>query len=421
MVTADGDLALMVVNEAEPESCTVPIINRSAGGMMGSGADFLAGLGALLLLSLATDFLGRWTFLPRVTLLLLMGIGIGEQGLQVIPDSLTDQFDIITEMALLMVGFLLGGKLTYKMLSTQGFQLLWISLFAAVGAAAVVAFALVLVGTPFRLAVVLGCVAAATAPAATLDVVSESGRSTPFSRLLLGIVAIDDIWALVLLSLAMAFLSVSGSAMSGNALTHAGIEVGGAIALGLMIGLPGAYLTGRVRPCQPMMIEALGLVFLCGGVALWLNVSFIIASMVMGATIANLARHHDYPFHEIESIEWPFMVVFFVLAGASLQIDAIAQLGWIGAVYLVARTIGKIVGAALGAKLGGADKAVTRWMGVALLPQAGVAIGMALLASAQFPEHSQLILSVVTGTTIVFEIFGPIGARVALKRAGKPS
>lgn len=386
---------------------------------MGSSAEFLAGLGAILLLSLAIDSLGRWTFLPRVTLLLLLGIAVGDQGLQLIPDSLTDRFAIITEMALLMVGFLLGGKLTRTMLRTQGSELLWISLLAALGATCVVAVALISIGTPIKLAIVLGCISAATAPAATLDVVAESGRTTPFSRLLLGIVAIDDVWALVLLSLSLAFLAVSGDTPSSNPLVHASIEIGGAIGLGIAIGLPGAFMTGRVKPGQPMMIEALGLVFLCGGLALWLGVSFIIASMALGATIVNLARHHDYPFYEIENIEWPFMVVFFVLAGASLELDTIAQIGWIGAVYFAARIVGKVAGAALGAKVGRSDQTIKHWMGIALLPQAGVAIGMALLATDHFPEHRNLILSVVTGTTIIFEIFGPIGARLALRKASQ--
>lgn len=97
--------------------------------------------------------------------------------------------------------------------------------------------------------------------------------------------------------------------------------------LGVLLGFPAAYLTGRIRTGRPMLMEALGLVFLCGGIAIWLDVSFLIASIVMGAVVANFARHHEYPFHEIENIEWPFMTIFFVLAGASLELDMITQIG----------------------------------------------------------------------------------------------
>jgi len=381
-------------------------------------AEFLFSLGGLLLLGLAGDYLGRHTFLPRVTLLLLVGILVGEQALDLVPASLSAGFEITAYMALLMIGFLLGGKLTLPALRSMGHALLWVSLCAALGSALLVTLTLRALGVPLDVAIVLGCVAAATAPAATTDTVLESGSRSSFSRLLLAIVAIDDVWALILFSFGLALASlINGSAEAAGSLLTATWEIGGAILLGVAIGLPAAYLTGRLRPGQPMLTEALGLVFACGGAALWLEVSFLIAAIVMGAMIANLARHHEYPFHEIENIEWPFMVIFFMLAGASLEIDALAALGLIGIGYLLARALGKIGGAWLGALLGDAGHQVRCWMGVALLPQAGVAMGMALMAAQQFPEHRQFILSLVISTTVFFELAGPVFTRIALRRA----
>ena len=187
--------------------------------------------------------------------------------------------------------------------------------------------------------------------------------------------------------------------------------------LGISLGLPAAYLTGRVKEGQPILSEALGLVLACGGLALWLGVSYLIAAMVMGAVIANLARHHEYPFHAIENVESPLMVIFFVLAGASLEIGALRELGIIGGVYILCRSIGKIIGARLGGKLSGADPGTQRWMGVALMPQAGVAIGMALVAANQFPEYRQVVLSIVISSTVFFEIVGPVFTRLALQRS----
>ena len=164
-----------------------------------------------------------------------------------------------------------------------------------------------------------------------------------------------------------------------------------------------------------MLTEALGLVFICGGVAIWLNVSFLVAAMAMGATIANLARHHDYPFHEIENIEWPFMALFFILAGASLDIGMLQQLGLIGIIYILARVAGKLSGAWLGAHISHAGSATGRWMGAAMLPQAGVAIGMALLVAERFPGQRDTILTIVIGATVVFELLGPIFTRLSLR------
>jgi Kef-type K+ transport system membrane component KefB len=139
--------------------------------------------------------------------------------------------------------------------------------------------------------------------------------------------------------------------------------------------------------------------------------------MVMVAIIANLAKHHDYPFHAIEDIEWPFIVIFFVLAGASLEIGALNDIGLIGLAYIICRVAGKIGGAWLGGRVGGADSMTRRWMGLALLPQAGVAIGMALLAAHTFPAYGPVFLTVTISTTIIFEIVGPIFTRYAIRKA----
>ena len=382
-------------------------------------ATVFVSLGVILLLGLATNYLGKRTFLPRVTLLLVLGIIVGDEVLGVIPASLTLRFNIITDITLLMVGFVLGGKLSLATIRAHGRELLWISVGASLGTTIFVTMSLALIGIPLAIAVLLGCIAAATAPASTVDTVIESGQETPFSKLLLTIVAVDDVWALILFSLGLSLVTLlEGADGFSTSLMEAAHHIGGALLLGSLIGFPAAFLTGRLQPGRPMLTEALGLVFLCGGAAIWLDVSFLIATMTMGAVIANLAKHHSYPFHEIENIEWPLMVVFFVLAGASLEISMLPELGLAGIAYLVARTVGKLMGARFGASLSGSSEEVRQWMGVALLPQAGVAIGMALLAAIRFPEYQQTILVIAISTTVVFELFGPVCTRLALSKAG---
>ena len=178
-----------------------------------------------------------------------------------------------------------------------------------------------------------------------------------------------------------------------------------------------SYLTGRIEPGEPSLYEALGLVFLCGGIALLLNVSFLLASMTMGAVVANLAHHHTRPFHAIEGIEWPFMILFFVLAGASLEARTLALAAGLLTAYVALRVAGRLVGGWIGGGLPPADPLTRRWMGLALLPQAGVALGMALVAAQQLPEVGEVILPVVVAATVFFEISGPIATRVALRRA----
>ncbi|MCW9032165.1 MAG: cation:proton antiporter, partial [Gammaproteobacteria bacterium] len=320
-------------------------------------------------------------------------------------------------IALLMIGFLLGGKLSLSSFKKDRSQIIWISLSAALGTTILVALALIAVGISKEIAILLGCTAAATAPAATVETVLESNKDSHFSKLLLAIVAIDDVWALIFFSLGLAFVSImSGAQDSAVYLGHASYEIFGALILGGIIGIPAAFLTGRVKPGQPMLTEALGLVFVCGGISLWLDVSFLIAAITMGAVVTNLAKHHEYPFHEIENIERPFLILFFILAGASLEISMLAGLGLIGVVYILSRVAGKIIGAWIGARAAKANIEVQHWMGLALMPQAGVAIGMALLIANRFPEYQQTILSIVISTTVIFELVGPVFTRMALNR-----
>jgi len=385
---------------------------------MYSASEFLLTLGGILLIGLATDAIGRHTFLPRVTLLLLFGVVIGQEIFDLIPPVFTDRFEIIANMALLMVGFLLGGKLTADFLSRSASQTLWISISTAVVTTVVVTAILTAIGISASMAIILGCIASATAPAATMDIVLEMDCKGPFSDLLLSIVALDDVWGLILFSIGIALVSIIAGNTEHAAQLYIVIwEIGGALILGLLLGFPAAYLTGRIRTGQPMLMEALGLVFLCGGIALWLEVSFLIASIVMGAVVTNVARHHEYPFHEIENVEWPFMTIFFVLAGASLELGMINEIGLIGGVYIVSRILGKLLGARIGAQISKAGAVTRCWMGFALLPQAGVAMGMALVASNRFPEYQQVLLTVVISSTIFFEIIGPVFTRAALRRA----
>jgi Kef-type K+ transport system membrane component KefB len=384
---------------------------------MESSAQILLTLGGILLIGLATDILGQRTFLPRVTLMLLFGILIGPGMLDLIPAVITDRFELIANMALLMVGFLLGSKLTRENLRRSGKEIISISVSAVLGTALFVFLGLILAGAPLEIAILLGCIASATAPAATVDIVMESGYKGYFADLLLAVVALDDAWGLIIFSLGLALVAALVGLDSHSAPLLVAIQdIGGAALLGILVGLPAAFLTGRIRPGQPMLVEALGLVFICGGVALWLDVSFLIASMVMGAVIANLATHHEYPFHAIEDVEWPFMVIFFVLAGASLEFSSLKEIGLIGTVYIGCRIIGKVLGAGIGGRCSQAGDTTSCWIGIAMLPQAGAAMGMALVAINLLPEYRQIVLSVVISTTVIFELIGPPITRLALQR-----
>ena len=386
---------------------------------MEASFQFLLTIGGILLVGQAVSTLGKRTRLPRVTLLLILGVVIGRDVLDLLPTHFYPYFELIAQMTLLMVGFLIGGKLTRDSMQHNMSQVVWISVTAAVLTAIVVGLALVIFGLSPELAIVLGCIASATAPAATLDVVMEAKSTGRFSQILISVVALDDAWALLLFAVGLAVAGSLNGQLIESSVLLAVKEILGAVMLGAVLGYPAAKLTGRLQPGKPILTEALGLVFICGGLALYFEVSFLIAAIVMGAMVANLARHHEFAFHEIENIEWPFVVVFFVMAGATLELNMLRELGLLGLVYIISRIIGKVLGAWLGGQISAADQTVRRWLGLALLPQAGVAIGMALVATIHFPEHRQLLLSLIISSTVFFEVVGPVLSRLAIKRAGE--
>ena len=194
-------------------------------------------------------------------------------------------------------------------------------------------------------------------------------------------------------------------------------EIGGSLLLGAVLGVPMAYLTGRIRPGEPTLAEAMGFVLLCGGIATWLHLSPVLSAMIMGSVVASLAKHHERPFHAIEGIEWPFLILFFILAGASAHPGALLLVSGITAVYMVARCAGTYAGAWAGARWADGDPVMGKWMGLSLFPQAGVSMGMALLATQRFPEFEAFLLPVVLASTIVYELVTPALTRRALQAA----
>ena len=379
-------------------------------------ADSLLILGALFLLGLLVEGVGRYTRLPRVTLLILLGMLVGPAGFGLIPGNWQQHFDLLSALALTMVGFLLGGKLAA--LARQGGAGLAVrhSLVISLVTFGVVGLFLVLLGGPVLLALLLAGVSLATDPAATLEVAQRQSERSYFAGLLLGIVALDDAWGLLVFALLLAGLDVwMGVSNGATPLLHAAHEIFGAIALGLALGLPASWAAGRVRRGEATTVEALAIVFLCCGLSLKLGVSFILAAMSTGFFVALAARRKRQPFHEVAHLEWPVLLVFFIMVGASLDPSALLALGWTGALYVVARILGRVAGglACFGdARLPPAHRA---WLGLSLLPQAGVAIGVALIAAQRYPDVGQNLLAVVTAAVVLFELLGPVLTRRALK------
>ena len=373
-------------------------------------------LGVMFLAALALDAIGHIVHIPRVTLLMLLGAVLGPPVLDVLPAFLSGTHDAHAAIALTMVAFLLGGSLERRTLATHGNEILSISICVVLVSVGLVAVVLLLAGMHIIPALALAGISAATAPAAMHDVIKQSGRHGRFASNLLGIVAIDDAWGLIAFSLALMVAGALAGHGAAEAIAEGLWEAGGGIVLGVALGIPAAFLTGRLKRGEPSLLEALGVVLICAGTALYFNVSYLLAGMVAGAIVVNLAKHHSYPFHEIERIEWPFILLFFIMAGASLDVSLLQGIGFFGALYIGARIVARIVGGWLGARIAGLGDYEGIMTGLALTPQAGVAIGMALVTVERFPEYGPQILAITIASTIIFEIIGPLFTQFALTR-----
>lgn len=377
-------------------------------------------IGVFLLIGWSADVIGNFLKLPRVTLILVAGLMCGPSFLNVFPHQVADWFPDVAQIALAMVGFLLGTSFIGHDLKNRGRSIIGISLGKTIVAAGLVFVAVYAVSQNLVASLLLAGIAPASAPAATFDVIHEAESKGPLTDTILGIVAIDDIWGVSLFSVLLVFTeTISGQGHASGELLKGLLEIGGAVLIGTIIGFPMAWLTGRVKTGEPTLLEASGFVFLCGGLAIYFDVSYLIACMVLGGIVANFAKHHTRPFHEIENASSPFLVIFFLLAGYEFDLASFKTMGLLGLVYVIARCIGFIVGGYSAAKLVGESDIIKKHIGWCLLPQAGVALGLALLAMERFPEIGQHILPLIIGTTIVFELIGPVITRRHLNQAGE--
>ncbi|MEZ5658815.1 MAG: cation:proton antiporter [Burkholderiaceae bacterium] len=372
-------------------------------------------LGMILAASIAADLLAHRLHLPRISVLVLLGVMISASHalpfMPVVPAWPSDLTDALVTLALVMVAFLLGGDLKIASLRRLGRPIAVLSLSVVIASVLVVSAGLILLGFPLEVAVGLGAIAAATDPAAVREVIHSAGNRHPWGLVILGVVAVDDAWGVIVFGLVMAALGFVTGGEGLSALAGATWEIGGALMLGLLVGLPASALTGRLSPGEPTRVEAIAVVLILAGAAGAMHVSPLLAGMVAGMLVANLSRHHTRSLRAIEHIEWPFLVFFFVLAGAKLQFEHLPQIGTLLLAYVLLRVLGRWLGGLLASRwLRGSrhPSHLPPSLGLALTPQAGVALGMALLVTERFPQAAATLVPAAVAGTLVFEIGGPL-------------
>lgn len=367
--------------------------------------------------------LAKVLHLPSVTGYLLGGLIIGPSFTGVISDLDIENFSIINEIALAAIAFSIGSEFEFKELMKVGKKIFTVTLYQAIlTIIAVFLTSYYLLNQSFQFSILLGAIAAATAPAATTMVIKQYRANGPLTRTILPVVAIDDAVCVMSFGIAMAITKLTlGKADLSlfQMLSHPIIEIVGSILLGGLIGALMVYLANKVANQDELLVIVLALTIAGGGLAHMLHLSPILLCMSIGATITNLMQNARRAFESLSYFTPPIYLFFFTLAGAGLHLNVLSKLGFLGVGYVVARAFGKIAGSALGAKVVGYPDVIVKNLGLGLLPQAGVAIGLAMIAKQQVPEIGGPLSTVVLGGVFVYEIIGPVAAKMAIQRAGE--
>ena len=405
-------------------------------------ASIFLSLSVALLAGLLLSRLAKKVQLPAVTAYLVAGVLIGPfvlgkigiPGLGITSDQI-EGFGLISDLALGFIAFSMGSEFRIAQLKKIGKQATFIGVFQALFTTLAVDAALIvlhlIIPETFTLdaAIVLGAVATATAPAATLMVVKQYKAKGPVTDILLPVVALDDAVGLVVfaISFGIARSLGAGSINATSVILEPILEVVLSLALGFVMGLLFTlcekYFHSRskrmaVSVTFVMMTVALSsMSFEIGTVHI--GFSSLLACMMLGTVFCNICEVSEELMERADRWTTPILILFFVISGAELELSVFADIMVvvIGAVYIISRSLGKYFGAGISAKIAKSNPIVVKYLGITLLPQAGVALGMAIKAIELGPEGA-IVRNITLFAVLIYEIVGPFLTKVALTKAG---
>lgn len=387
-----------------------------------------------LLVGLLSTRLMKLVKLPNVTGYLIVGLIIGPYCLKIITKEEIEGLSLLIDIALGFIAFSIGGEFKIENLKKIGKSVVFITFVQSFLALLFVDISLIIVcsinktlSENLPMILVLGAIATATAPAATLMVIRQYKACGKVTDTLLLVVALDDAFGLILFAISFAISKVfaNGETISASTVLFKPLlEIVCALGIGSVLGLILSIAVKFFKSRANRLIWMITVVF--AGVAICeilakngIETSSLLLCMMTGAVFCNLTQDSLTIMDGCERWTPPLFMLFFIISSAELDLSVIPTVGIIGIVYLIARSLGKYFGAFLGAVISKEDKKVRNYLGLALLPQAGVAIGMAKLASEGLPDYSSRILAVVLCATLVYELIGPVVTKYALSKSGE--
>ncbi len=378
---------------------------------------------------------------PRISGYIIVGMLLSPSVLNVIPSQLIrEDLSVITDIALGIVAYLIGGSLNLERLKKLGKNIVTITPFEALGAWIFVSLLIIFLGhfvikfdglnpnfyqTYLPMAIIIGAISCATAPAAVLAIIHEYRAKGPLTTTLLGVVALDDAFAILGYAIA---ISIAGVLIIGvqalslyQMLIVPILDIAGSLLLGTSFGFVLVYMSRFARTRKTLLVTVLGMIMLSIGTAKILGISSLLANMAMGFVIVNKMKPSEEMFRVIDDIEDVIFAMFFTLAGAHFDLGVVKTAGILALLIVIGRFSGKFVGAKMGAAISQAPTAIRKYLGFGLLPKAGVTVGLVLLVqqNSTFTIIGPIMVNAILASVIINELIAPPLTKYALFKAGE--
>lgn len=383
----------------------------------------LFGLGIAIIVGFLIGKFIEFIKIPSVAGYIIAGLILGQSFINILDKDFIEQANSVSDVALAIIAFSIGGELVFSELKKIGLRVVFIAMAEGGMAFILVFIGMLLMKQSVAASLLLGAVASATAPAATVLILNELRCDGPLTKTLIAVVAIDDIICLIIYAIASSIAKVlitHGESIHISKMIIGPLyEIGGSIILGGVVGIILIILLRFFSRNNEVLSIVVAAIFITIGFSNYFGLSTLLSNMTLGILVANFSSKKLKAFMVIESFTAPLYISFFVIAGARLDISLISKVGMIGLVYMVLRMIGKIAGASSMAIITKADPSVKKYLGFGLLSQIGVAVGLAIVISHEFAGTGigDLVITVLLATTILTEIIGPLMTKYAVTKA----
>ena len=385
--------------------------------------DLLLKLGIIIFMGMLGGKLAERFKLPNVSGYIVGGLIIGPSLLNIVKTGEADSFKILNDFALAAIAFSIGSEFLWEHIKKIGKNIMIITFAQVVGTMALVFFTLFLVfNQDFGFSLVASSIAAATAPAGIVLVIRELKAKGPLVDTILPVIAIDDALGLMAFGISLSIvklLSKGGDFSFLKMISSPVIEIVGSLLLGAVLGFLLSYISKKAKGKDELLSMVIGFIILGASLSNLLGVSPLLTCMMIGAMVINLVQNANRIFDIVSDFTPPVYVLFFTLAGASLDVRILTKVGFIGIGYIIARTLGKVIGAGVGAKIVDAPSNVVKYLGMALLPSGGIPIGLALIVASELPSIGEAITTIVLFSILIFDIIGPVLTRIGIVRSGE--